>query len=119
MTLLHGEALDRQRQAALLAQVPVAIDQPLRARAAALALDQGSRLVADMVAPRFVEAVDDHLRLLGNGRVLGFALQAAPALDLALSGEAFAVGELPGLDDDEARRDLAVTLLTNGFVRLS
>lgn len=105
------------RRAALLAQVPVAVDQPLRARATARSLDADSRLIAVNAAPYFIETPGDHVQLLGNGRALGFTLQAAEALKLALSGQAFAVRELPGLDNDEARCDLAATLLINGFVQ--
>ena len=116
VTLPQGEDLARMRHAALLAQVPVAIDQPLRARALARSLNANTMLQAVIAAPCYLEPAEDHVRLLGNGRALGFTLQARPALDHALSGDVFAIGALPGLDDDEARCDLAATLLTNGFV---
>ena len=103
------------QRAALMQQVPVAIDRPLAARRGAAGLDAETRLVAKVPGPWFIEPMGDHLRLLGNGRALGFVAGAGAALARALSGEAFAAGALPGLDQDTAI-ELSAALRTNGFV---
>lgn len=102
-------------RAALLQQVPVAIDRPIAARRGAAGLTAAMRLIATVAGPWFIEPIGDHVRLLGNGRALGFVAEAAPALAHALSGAEFAAGDLPGLDQATAI-ELTGALLANGFV---
>lgn len=105
------------RRSALMARVPVAIDRPLRARDLSRGLTASSRLVADCPGPWFIEPCADHIRIIANGRAIGFLPGAAAAIAHAMAGAAFAAGDLPGLADDPARIDLAATLLANGLVR--